>query len=59
MCVCVCVCVCVRGDTYYVSVGRECHQKESNFQSVWDGDIPLYKFWEWAHIYLSGKGLFS
>ena len=36
------------------------HQKGSNFQSLsGTGHIPLYKLWEGAQIYLSGKGLLS
>ena len=48
----------------YVSVGRDVLPKKVQFsESVWDGVysiIPkkaLYKFWERAQIYLSGKGV--
>ena len=43
--------------THYVSVGRDVPSKGVHLsETVSDGGIiPLYKFWEGAQIYLSGK----
>ena len=42
------------GGTYYVSAGRDVPPTGIQFsESVWDGGIQLYKFWEGVQVYLS------